>query len=203
MIERKLLAEGGIIDYHEHFLSKEEADNLFLQLKNIDWEQKEYTDRKTGEKFKQPRLTAWFADNSDMEYSYSGVTQKVQVWTPALLDLKSKIESIADATYNSVLLNYYRDGKDSVGYHADDEKELGINANIASLSLGSPREFLLKQYKTSDKSKPQGFEGYELTHGSLLIMSGTTQHYWKHSVPKDETGKAGPRINLTFRKFYT
>jgi alkylated DNA repair dioxygenase AlkB len=201
MMERKLIAAGGILDYDPEFLSKEESDKLYQSLTaNVQWEQKKYKDRKTGVEYPQPRLTAWYADHESLAYSYSGVTQLVQAWLPELLELKEKIEKITGATYNSVLLNYYRDGKDSVGLHADDEKELGTNANIASVSLGTTRKFQLTQTKKSpDKTEPfPGYEEYNLTSGSLLVMSGTTQHYWKHAIPKDFDVEGG-RINLTYR----
>lgn len=223
MMERKLIAEGGIIDYDPSFLLQEEADKLVQYLTaNVKWEQKYYTNYKTGDKFPQPRLTAWYADEATMAYSYSGVTQIVQAWLPELLELKKKIEDVTGVNYNSVLLNFYRNGNDSVGSHADDEKELGVDANIASISLGAMRRFLLGCYKQNtnwnreenedlDNFIPGSDLNYELTNGSLLVMSGTTQHYWKHSIPKMvltagqiQAGVApiGPRINLTFRKFY-
>jgi len=196
-MERKLLAEGGILDFDPYFLSSEEESTLFSFLKEkIAWEQKYYKHFKTGELYPQPRLTAWFADHANMAYSYSGITQVVQPWIPELKDLKHRIEKVTGAEYNSVLLNYYRDGNDSVGLHADNEKELGKNPNIASISLGFPRMFILEQ---QSKSKPIGYEEYDVTPGSLLVMSGTTQHFWKHSIPK--TKNAGPRINLTYRYF--
>jgi alkylated DNA repair dioxygenase AlkB len=203
MMERILINAGGILDYDTTFLSTEKADQLFSFFKeNIIWEQKHYTHFKTGVSYPQPRLTAWYADSSDMEYSYSGVTQVVQTWIPELLELKSAIETITEAKYNSVLLNYYRDGNDSVGMHSDNEKELGVNANIASVSLGANRVFQLAQFKkVKGSSEELGYLEYELSHGSLLVMSGTTQHYWKHAIPK--AVEAGPRINLTFRYFYS
>lgn len=196
MFERKLLAEGGIIDFKSDFLSEEEADKYFAALQEqTSWDQHEYKNYRTGSMIKVPRLTAWYADSEDMNYSYSGITETVKTWTPLLLVLKDKIEEATAVKYNSVLLNCYRNGKDSVGFHADDEKELGINANIASLSLGDARTFQLDQYKGRP---PLGKETFSLTHGSLLVMSGATQHYWKHSIPKTYKD-VGPRINLTFR----
>lgn len=196
MFERKLLAEGGIIDFKSDFLSEEEADKYFAALQEqTSWDQHEYKNYRTGSMIKVPRLTAWYADSEDMNYSYSGITETVKTWTPLLLVLKDKIEEATAVKYNSVLLNCYRNGKDSVGFHADDEKELGINANIASLSLGGARTFQLDQYKGRP---PLGKETFSLTHGSLLVMSGATQHYWKHSIPKTYKD-VGPRINLTFR----
>jgi len=195
MMERKTLNLGGIVDYDPNFLSQEVADGLFVALlKAVNWEQHYYTNYKTGAKLPVPRHTAWYADSPKMAYSYSGITEKVQPWLPSLLDLRSQIENITGATYNSVLLNLYRNGRDSVGMHADNEKELGIDANIASVSLGVTRLFQMRQIDGAD------YEQYLLTHGSLLIMSGTTQHHFKHSVPKDPN-VTEPRINLTFRKF--
>ena len=202
MMERKLIAEGGILDFDPNFLHPEEEDELFKLLKEkVAWEQKFYTHFKTGEKYPQPRLTAWFADDVKMAYSYSGVTQVVQPWIPELEDLKRRIENVTGAEYNSVLLNYYRDGNDSVGLHADNEKELGKNPNIASVSLGAPRTFILVQQRSVECECAPGYEEYQLTPGSLLVMSGTTQHFWKHSIPK--APKAGPRINLTYRYFHS
>lgn len=206
MKELKLIAEGGALEFDPDFISKEESEKLFQFLQtNVAWEQKHYTDRKTGQQYPQPRLTAWFADDTNMAYSYSGVTQIVQPWIPELLDLKNRIENITEAKYNSVLLNYYRNGMDSVGYHSDNEKELGNNPVIASVSLGETRTFMLQQYRRMDKSGSLipctiGYEEYELTSGSLLVMSGTTQHFWKHSIPK--TSRNEPRINLTYRYFH-
>lgn len=192
MIERRELDLGGIIDYDSGFLPKQEADSLLDFLRqNVTWEQKFYN--YYGKQVAQPRLTAWYADGSNMEYSYSGVTQVVQPWLPELLELKKKIEAVSGAEYNSVLLNFYRDGSDSVGLHADDEKELGKDPNIASISLGAVRTFQLVKGNSTIE--------YELDHGSLLVMSGTTQLYWKHAIPKAYGLKEG-RINLTFRKFY-
>lgn len=195
MMDRKLLDKGGILDYDTAFLSKEEADKLMDFLKeSVSWEQKFYN--YGGRQVAQPRLTAWYADDPAMKYSYSGVTQLVQPWTPELLELKKKIEAVAGWQYNSVLLNFYRDGSDSVGLHADNEKELGKNPNIASVSLGATRSFILVRNGASEVKLD-----YQLTHGSLLIMSGTTQDHWRHMIPKAPELKEG-RINLTFRTIY-
>lgn len=197
MMRRTLIADGGILDYDPEFLSRLEADHLVKVFnEEVHWEQKEYTNFRTGQKIPQPRLTAWYADRQDMAYTYSGVTQKVQFWFPELAELKSKVERVTNANYNSVLLNLYRDGNDSVGLHADDEKELGTNATIASVSLGATRTFRLKHMTQNAHQM-----SYPLSHGSLLVMSGTVQHYWKHEVPK-ERSVTEPRINLTFRWFH-
>lgn len=199
MMERKLLDKGGILDYDPAFLPKEEADKLLEFLRqNVSWEQKFYN--YGGRQVAQPRLTAWYADDPGMKYSYSGVTQLVQPWLPELLELKTKIQQASGAEYNSVLLNFYRDGSDSVGKHADDEKELGKDPTIASVSLGVSRLFRLFPKKGSDPNGSLDVE-YQLSHGSLLVMSGTTQQHWYHEVPKDYSIKEG-RINLTFRTIY-
>jgi len=191
-MERQLLAEGGIVDYDSVFLTKQEADTLLDFLKqSVTWEQKFYN--YYGKQVAQPRLTAWYANDPSMQYSYSGVTQVVQPWLPELLELKKKITAVSGAEYNSVLLNFYRDGTDSVGLHADNEKELGENPNIASISLGAVRTFQLVRGDSTIE--------YELAHGSLLVMSGTTQRYWKHTIPKAYGLKEG-RINLTFRTIH-
>lgn len=204
-MERKLIAEGGILDYDPSFLSEQEASQYFSILKEkIAWEQKEYTNYKTGAKVGQPRLTAWFADDQSMAYNYSGVTQLVQAWTPELQELRQRVEEATGEKYNSVLLNLYRDGQDSVGEHADDEKELVLNAAIASISLGATRDFILRQYKKATTTQLAPSLTFKLSHGSLLVMSGTTQQYWKHSIPKtkaEDFKTTGARINLTFRKF--
>lgn len=198
----KLLTEGGILQYCSDFLSEQTANDLFESLKdNTPWSQHYYTNFNTGEKYPIPRLTAWYADDPSMIYSYSGLKEKVLPWTQELLDIKKQIEIFAGNDYNSVLLNYYRHENDSVAFHADDEKELGINPTIASISLGAPRQFVLKQYKASKGNQVSAQEiKYDLANGSLLVMSGTTQHYWKHSIPKARY-YVPPRINLTFRKF--
>src|SRR6185436_2222630 len=150
MLNKQLIAEGGIVEFDPSFLALDEANALLFYLKNnVNWEQKYYYNYRNKSNYPQPRLTAWYADSPDMQYSYSGVTQKVQPWDNELLNLKNKIQLITKSDYNSVLLNFYRNGNDSVGLHADDEKELGNNANIASVSLGATRKFQLVQYKGS------------------------------------------------------
>lgn len=177
--------------YIENFFSKEEADKLYLLLLNdTDW-----LDTKTtvyGKEYDTPRLTAWYND-ADTEYTFSGNKMNPFAWTKNLLFLKERVDNEAGIIFNSVLLNLYRNGKDSVGWHRDNEKEFGTNPIIASVSFGETRPFHLKH-----KFK-KGIEKViiPLTHGSLLIMKGKTQHYWEHQIPK--TAKdIRPRINLTF-----
>jgi alkylated DNA repair dioxygenase AlkB len=137
-------------------------------------------------------LTALYG-NEGKPYSYSNIKMQPHPWNLLLQKIKSKVESVSDTNFTTVLLNQYRDGKDSNGWHADNEKELGTNPIIASISFGAERTFQLKHNSNIDLKK-----SIVLEHGSLLLMKGTTQHFWKHQIPK--TAKpVGPRINLTFR----
>lgn len=184
------LPDAEII-YYPHFMDTIEADAIFSDLKNtIPWQQDEI--RVFGKIHQQPRLTALYG-NKDKTYSYSNITMSPNPWIPILEKIKLEIEKVCPTEFTTVLLNYYRDGKDSNGWHADDEKELGINPIIASMSFGATRNFQLKHNSNTGIKK-----NILLEHGSLLIMKGTTQQYWKHQIPK--TAKPiGPRINLTFR----
>ena len=179
------------IVYYPHFFHQKEADVIFEQLANeIPWQQDDI--RVFGKIHPQPRLTALFG-NEGITYSYSNIKMQPHPWNPLLQKIKSHVESVSNTNFTTVLLNQYRDGKDSNGWHADDEKELGVNPIIASVSFGAERTFQLKH--NSDKTQKKNIV---LEHGSLLIMRGTTQHFWKHQIPK--TSKAvGSRINLTFR----
>ncbi len=177
--------------YAPNFLSTEHADHSFHTLRNdLNWQQEEI--RMFGKHVLQPRLQAW---HGDKPYSYSGLSMQPQPWTETLTDLKCRSESVAKTTFNSVLANLYRDGQDSMGWHQDNETELGTNPVIASITLGESRRFLLRHLETKEKYE------VELGHGSLLIMAGETQHHWQHSVPKTVKSK-GERINLTFRHIY-
>nr|WP_315199157.1 alpha-ketoglutarate-dependent dioxygenase AlkB [uncultured Flavobacterium sp.] len=184
------LPDAEII-YFPNFLSKEKANSLFHELlENTPWQQDEIT--VYGKKHLQPRLTALYG-NEGKPYSYSNIIMQPHFWTLSLQKIKSLVESVSETNFTTVLLNYYRDGNDGNGWHADNEKELGINPIIASLSLGAERNFQLKHNLDLSQKK-----NIILENGSLLLMKGTTQHFWKHQVPK--TAKLiGSRINLTFR----
>jgi alkylated DNA repair dioxygenase AlkB len=184
------LPDAEII-YFPVFLQKEEADSVFNELiKDTPWQQDEIT--VYGKKHLQPRLTALYG-NEGKPYSYSNIVMQPHQWTMLLQQIKSKIERTSETNFTTVLLNYYRNGSDGNGWHADNEKELGVNPVIASLSLGAERKFQLKHNSDSSQKK-----SIILEHGSLLLMKGRTQHFWKHQIPK--TAKPiGPRINLTFR----
>lgn len=183
--------QDASIIYYPNFFSTEEATMLFDTLhKEIPWQQDDI--KVYGKVYPQPRLTALFG-NEGKSYSYSNITMHPHKWSPLLMSIKEKVEEATEVIYSTVLLNYYRDGKDSNGWHADNEKELGTNPIIASLSFGAERMFQLKH-----NAIPNQKINIPLAHGSLLVMKGTTQHFWKHQIPKT-TKPIGPRINLTFR----
>ena len=184
------LPDAEII-YYSQFFDTELADSIFAQLMHdIPWQQDDI--RVYGKIHPQPRLTALFG-NEGKPYSYSNITMQPHPWNLLLQKLKTQIEAVAQTNFTTVLLNQYRDGKDSNGWHADNEKELGINPIIASISFGAERTFHLKHNTRADLKK-----SIVLQHGSLLLMKGTTQHFWKHQIPKT-TKPVGTRINGTFR----
>lgn len=182
--------QNGEYIYAPSFFNASKADYYFEKLKSeIDWKQEEMI--MYGKRLKFPRLTAWYGDN-DKPYSFSGITLNPKPWTNDLIDIKRKIETECNVIFNSVLLNLYRNGKDSISWHTDAEKELGTNPVIASVNFGEARTFQLRHQTTKQKIE------IELSHGSLLIMQGELQHYWQHQVPKTSK-EIGQRINLTFR----
>ena len=183
--------KDGELRLYPHIFSLKERETFLTQLKdNVNWQQEEI--KLYGRVIPLPRLTAWFGDEGKT-YMYSGITVEPEPWTPALLEIKSRIEEVSNVTFNSVLLNYYRNERDSVSWHSDDEPELGKNPIIGSVSFGDVRTFQLK-HKTDKSLKISK----DLPDGSYLEMAGSTQHYWLHQIPK-RTRKIGPRINLTFR----
>lgn len=178
------------ISYYPSFFENEKANDLFLALqKDIPWQQDEIV--VFGKKHPQPRLTSLFG-NEGKPYKYSNIIMQPNPWIALIMYIKNEVEKEISANFTTVLLNYYRNGQDSNGWHADNEKELGRNPIIASVSFGAERNFQLKHNKLNCK------QYIILEHGSLLIMQGTTQHFWKHQIPKT-TKIVGPRINLTFR----
>ncbi len=186
----ELLPEGGArATYTPNFLG-ETADELRTHLTStLCWDQP--TIRMYGKSSLLPREVAWVADPG-VAYRYSGVASTPQGWTPHLLDLRTRLEEHTEAVFNSVLVNRYRDGRDSVAWHSDDEPELGPAPTIASISLGAERRFQLRHKEHRDTVEVR------LAHGSLLVMAGTCQREWVHQVPREAKIK-GPRINLTFR----
>ncbi|PWA03881.1 alpha-ketoglutarate-dependent dioxygenase AlkB family protein [Flavobacterium psychrotolerans] len=184
------LPDAEII-YFPAFIDKTKADEIYAELlEKTPWQQDEIT--VYGKKHAQPRLTALYG-NQDKPYSYSNIKMQPHHWTVLLLDIKSHVENLSNSNFTTVLLNQYRNGNDGNGWHADNEKELGANPVIASVSFGAERPFQLKH--NTDKNLKKNII---LEHGSLLIMKGTTQHFWKHQIPKI-TKPIGQRINLTFR----
>ena len=179
------------ITYYPDFIDVHKANGYFKHFKNtIPWQQDEI--KIFGKVYEQPRLTAFFSVNSK-PYSYSNLMMQPHTFTKELLELKRNIETEVHIEFTSCLLNLYRNGKDSNGWHADDEKELGNNPTIASLSLGQERIFHLRHKKNKDLKHKMVLE-----QGSLLLMKGETQHHWLHQLPKT-TKPIGERINLTFR----
>ena len=179
------------IRYFPEFCSAEDAASQFSSLMvGTPWRNDKIT--VFGKTYDQPRLTAWYGEEGK-SYSYSGIVMHPIPFTKLLSEIKAKVESKTGERFNSCLLNLYRDGQDSNGWHSDDEKELGKDPVIASLSLGQTRMFHLRHKK--DKTLKHKIE---LKTGSLLLMRGTTQHFWQHQLPKTKR-KIDPRINLTFR----
>ncbi|WMW81593.1 alpha-ketoglutarate-dependent dioxygenase AlkB [Undibacterium cyanobacteriorum] len=179
------------LDYYPHFFAPDDADQLFKQLhEQLAWQQHHI--RIAGIVRAQPRLSVWYGD-PEAHYSYSGLSLTPLAWHPLLAQLRTRLESHLQVKFNSVLANLYRNQIDSMGWHADDEPELGPLPVIASLSFGTSREFLIR-HNTIKTARHK----IELGHGSLLVMAGTMQQHWQHAIAK-KTKEMGPRINLTFR----
>lgn len=207
---------NGKLIYAEHFFEKKISDRsleYFLENDTVDWKNnnwKNFEKEKLSEiNFKNinwnhdkiklygkemflPRFSAWYGDYNK-PYTYSGLTLHPNPWNKGLLYIKEKIEELANCNFNSVLMNWYRDGEDYISWHTDAEKELGINPIIGSVNFGGTRRFLIR--RNDDHSLKLEFP---LKHGTVLIMSGELQHFWQHSVPKEKKVKQ-TRINLTFR----
>jgi alkylated DNA repair dioxygenase AlkB len=186
--------KDGSVEYIPSFFPRQDADRwLQVLLECGHWKQS--TIKVFSKTYKIPRLETWYADTG-VHYTYSGTLHHPTDWFQELLEIRMAIkEEFPGFHFNSALANLYRDGNDSVGWHSDDEPELGKDPVIASVSLGEARKFRLrhKDYKENGLK-----EGILLEHGSLLLMKGTTQHYWKHEVPKAPRIEK-PRVNLTFR----
>ena len=180
------------LQYHPLLFDSQEQSLLMNALQDeIPWKQEHI--KLFGKTHPTPRLTAWHGD-AHCVYKYSGVVNQPFPWTPSLLTIKTRIESLSNgATFNCVLLNFYRDGSDKMGWHSDDEKELGPNPSIASVSFGATRRFDFK-----NKTEVHNKFSIHLESGSLLLMQGDMQHHWLHQLPAQKRIKE-PRINLTFR----
>jgi len=176
---------------YPNFFGKNDADYLFGRLKDLDiWSQKKIT--VFGREVLEPRFSAWMGD-SDALYTYSKTTFQPLPWIEEVYYVKERLEGFIGSSFNSVLLNLYRDGKDSMGKHRDNERELGARPLIASLSLGATRDFIFHEINAKRR------HSVPLAHGDLLLMSGETQELWHHSLPR-RLKESGPRINLTFRQ---
>jgi len=186
-----LLPTDGEAIYHGVIFERLEADNFFQTLlTDIPWRRDEAI--MFGKHIVTDRKVAWYGDEN-YSYTYSGHNHVALKWTDTLLSIKKTIEKIAGYSYNSCLLNLYENGSQGMGWHHDDEKGLGKNANIASVSFGVRRRFDFRHKQNREK------ESIFLDHGSLLIMRGTTQSNWQHQIPKSKK-ITDPRINLTFRR---
>lgn len=180
------------VSYYPTFFPSQTADSLLEGLiDTLAWEQKPIM--MFGKRLMQPRLVAWYGDPG-ISYTYSGLRLQALPWTAPLLEIKEKVEEETSQVFNSVLCNLYRNGQDSMGWHSDDEAELGEHPCIASVSLGEERSFHLKHKTRNELASTKVL----LAHGSLLLMKGETQRHYKHQLPKSRKQLA-PRINLTFR----
>lgn len=189
---REILPFDGSARYLPTFLDSSTANtHLDGLVAETPWEQRSIV--MFGREVPQPRLACWYGDHA---YSYSGIRLDPRPWTTRLDDLRTLCEAETGATFNSCLVNLYRDGRDSMGWHADDEPELGAEPMIASVSLGDTRTFRMRHRESKD------IVTLELAHGSLLVMSGLMQKCWLHEVPKTKKS-VGQRINLTFRTIIT
>jgi alkylated DNA repair dioxygenase AlkB len=169
----------------------DEASRLFEALRaGVHWCQEEILI--FGQRRLVPRQVAWHGD-AGASYTYSGTDHQPAPWTPELEYIRRRVHELSGAAFNAVLLNLYRDGRDGMGWHADDEPELGRNPQIGSVSLGATRRFCLRHRRRKDLRVD-----LDLQHGSLLLMGGATQHHWVHALPKTQRA-VGERINLTFR----
>jgi len=185
-----LLPQDGIVNYYGKIFSEKEAD-FYLEklLSTIEWKNDEAIIY--GKHIITKRKAAWYGD-SNYSYTYSNTTKHALPWTAELMLLKERVEELTKAKFNSCLLNLYHDGNEGMAWHSDDEKSLGKNTTIASLSFGAERKFSLKHKITKETVSVL------LESGSLLVMKGSTQTHWQHSLPKTTKVKT-PRVNLTFR----
>jgi len=191
IIMQTIIEQDGLVLYQKNY-----TDELMENVtKDIVWRNDSIS--MFGKSYSQPRLTAWYGENNVI-YSYSKIKMQALPWTPILLKLKNKLEADLGAKFNSVLINYYRNGLDHMSYHSDNEKELGKNPVIASISFGATRKFSLKH--RNNKMTPT--ISIDLESQSLLVMSGKLQNFWLHKVSKSTKIQA-PRLNLTFRYIYS
>jgi len=192
-IESVNVSEGLDATYERGFLPSGEADALFALLRELEWTRDRV--RIFGREHLSPRLSAWHGD-AGVEYRYSGGNHIARPWTAELGMLRDRLFSALGVRFNFVLANFYRDGNDSMGWHADDEAVLGPNPVIASLSFGATRRLAFRERLRSASPRRSAIA---LEHGSLLVMAGDSQRRWQHALPRSRR-VLGPRINLTFRR---
>lgn len=189
-ITANLLPYDGTVVYYGKVMSHAQAQHYLERLlEDIEWKNDEAII--FGKLIITKRKIGWYGD-SNYQYTYSNTTKQALPWTKELLELKKLAEEISGTTFNSCLLNLYHDGNEGMAYHSDDEKSLGKNTTIASLSFGAERKFSFKHKQTKDTVSVQ------LEHGSLLVMKDETQSHWLHRLPPSKK-ITRPRVNLTFR----
>ena len=185
-----LLNKDGIVNYHGILLPSSDADDYLARLLDkIEWRHDEAII--FGRRITTKRKVAWYAEKP-FEYTYSKITKTALPWTEELLALKDLVEKETGDTFNSCLLNLYRNGEEGMTWHSDAEQDLKKNGAIASLSVGAERKFSLKHKKSKE------VVSLVLEHGSLLVMKGETQSHWLHCVPPTKKTITS-RVNLTFR----
>jgi alkylated DNA repair dioxygenase AlkB len=190
---KKYKVRDGWIIWEPSFFTNEQASFHFKYLiDELPWSGGSI--KLFGKEYEIPRKQVFFADE-ELGYGYSGKSLIKSPWDTEVLNIKTFVEQSADVDFNACLGNLYRNGQDSNGWHADNERELGVNPVIGSVSFGATRVFQLKHNQTKEKMS------FNLSHGSLLIMGGAMQHNWKHQIPKTKRN-IGPRINLTFRELF-
>jgi alkylated DNA repair dioxygenase AlkB len=190
--DRVELGEGAWLEWWPHFLAASDRPRVGALAAELPLRSDTFT--MFGRTVSVPRLISWHGDPG-CRYRYSGQTYEPAPWTPGLARIRALLCARTGLAWNAVLANYYRDGRDSVGWHADDERELGPTRDdvaIGSLSLGATRRFAMRHRASGER------RSFDLTDGSLLLMRGTTQQHWRHALPKT-AARVGPRLNLTFR----
>lgn len=192
--ERLSIPDADVSILHEIETPMPYVEVLRRLMQETKWRQESV--RIYGKMYEQPRLVAWYGDEGK-RYDYSGISLTPLPWTNLLRELKRRVEDCTDATFNSVFLNLYRDHNDSMGFHSDDERELGPEPTIASVTFGATRTFLMKHKKDRDLPLVR----IPLEAGSVLLMKGLTQRFWKHGISKQRE-PCGPRVNLTFRTIF-
>jgi len=195
-VERIDLQSGAWLELGRGWLDEARASDLqALLVRDVAWEQRHIV--LFGKRILQPRLIAWAGE---LPYRYSGQTLEPREWPGAVRAILARVNDAAGAAFNHVLINRYRDGNDSMGYHADAEPELGPDPVVATLSLGASRRFLLRRHEKPVEGTRKAPLSLALEHGSLLIMGGSCQRHYRHAIPRDPSAEVKERISLTFRR---